>query len=313
MSGNNGKELPEIICILGPTGSGKNKLALELSSSFPVQIINFDSRQVYQGVPIITAQPGEDEFEVCPHHLYGFLTPDKSISAGRFVEMARDCIAGVSRESGIPVLVGGTGMYLRSLVQGLASIPPVGEGVRRALQVRCRQEGPQALHHELRKIDPEYAARISSRDRQRITRALEVYQSTGYNLTAWHMSQPSGPFFHVLKLGVQTEWEQLVYGLQKRIQRMLQQGAVEEVQALCRVYGFNRDLPAMTGIGCREVMDFLAGETDMQTCAQRWFKNTRDYAKRQLTWFRKEPDVHWVEAGDSSGAKGMVGNFFERS
>lgn len=313
MSGNNGKELPEIICILGPTGSGKNKLALELSSSFPVQIINFDSRQVYQGVPIITAQPGEDEFEVCPHHLYGFLRPDESISAGRFVEMARDCIARVSQQSGIPILVGGTGMYLRSLVQGLARIPPVGEVVRRDLQMRCREEGPEILHRELRRIDPEYAARISARDRQRITRALEVYQSTGYNITAWHRSQPSGPFFRVLKMGVQTEWEQLVHGLQKRIQVMLQAGAVEEVQALCRGYGFNRDLPALTGIGCREVMDFLAGETDMQTCVQRWFKNTRDYAKRQLTWFRKEPDVHWVETGNFFEAKGMFENFFEKS
>ena len=313
MSGNSEKELPEIICILGPTGSGKNRLALDLSAFFPVQIINFDSRQVYQGVPIITAQPGKHELQVCPHHLYGFLAPDESISAGRFVEMARDCIAGVSGESGIPVLVGGTGMYLKSLVHGLARIPPVGKDVRRGLQVRCMEEGPEALHRELRRIDPEYAARISSRDRQRITRALEVYQSTGFKLTTWHRNQPRGPFYRVLKLGVLAEWEQLVHGLHKRIQCMLKAGAVEEVQALCRVYGFNPNLPALTGIGCREVMDFLAGDTDMQTCVQRWFKNTRDYAKRQMTWFKKEPDVHWVEAGGFFEAKDMVENFFDRS
>ncbi|WP_291319759.1 tRNA (adenosine(37)-N6)-dimethylallyltransferase MiaA [Desulfonatronospira sp.] len=307
------KELPEVICILGPTGSGKNRLALELSSSFPVQIINFDSRQVYQGVPIITAQPGKHELQICPHHLYGFLSPEERISAGRFVEMARDSIARVSGKSGMPVLVGGTGMYLRSLLQGLARIPPVGEDVRRDLQARCREDGPETLHVELRRIDPEYAARISSRDRHRITRALEVYHSTGFNLTTWHRHQPSGPFFRVLKLGVLTQWEHLVHGLDARIQCMLKAGAVEEVQALCRIYGFNPSLPAMTGIGCREVMDFLAGVTDMETCVQRWFKNTRDYAKRQLTWFKKETDVHWVKAEDFSEVKGMVGNFCERS
>ena len=313
MSGNNLKKLPEIICVLGPTGSGKNRLALELSSFFPVQIVNFDSRQVYQGLPIITAQPGRHELEVCPHHLYGFLAPDKSINAGSFVQMARDCIAAVSRESCIPVLVGGTGMYLRSLIYGLAGIPSVGEDVRKALQARCQQEGPEVMHHELQKIDPEYAARISSRDRQRITRALEVYQATGLNLTTWHRNQPSDPFFRVLKLGVHTQWEQLVHGLQKRIQDMLKAGAVEEIQEVCREYGFNRDLPAMTGIGCREVMDFLAGNTDMQTCVHRWFKNTRDYAKRQLTWFRKEPEVHWLETGDVFRARELVENFFKRS
>ena len=313
MSKDNADRLPRIICILGPTGSGKNRLALELSGFFPVQIINFDSRQVYQGLPIITAQPGKHELEVCAHHLYGFLSPDKSISAGRFVQMARECIQGVRRESGIPVLVGGTGLYLRSMIHGLAEIPPVGEDVRRALQGRCRQEGPEALHRDLQKIDPEYAARISCKDRQRITRALEVYQATGLNLTAWHRSQPRGPFFRVLKLGVHTQWEQLVHRLHQRIQDMLKAGAVEEVREVCRVYGFNRDLPAMTGIGCREVMDYLAGETDIKTCIETWFKSTRDYAKRQLTWFRKEPGVHWLETGDFSGARGMVENFFENS
>lgn len=313
MSKDNADRLPRIICILGPTGSGKNRLALELSGFFPVQIINFDSRQVYQGLPIITAQPGKHELEVCAHHLYGFLSPDKSISAGRFVQMARECIQGVRRESGIPVLVGGTGLYLRSLIHGLAEIPPVGDDVRRALQLRCMHEGPEILHRELQEIDPEYATRISCRDRQRITRALEVYQDTGFNMTAWHRSQPSGPFFRVLKLGVYTQWEYLEQGLHRRIQDMLRAGAVEEVQEVCRVYGFNRDLPAMTGIGCREVMDFLAGDTDMQSCIQRWFKNTRDYAKRQMTWFRKESDVHWIQAGDFSEARGMVEKFVERS
>ncbi len=309
MKSINDKDLPKIICILGPTGSGKNKLALDLAGCFPVQVINFDSRQVYQGLPIITAQPGSDELQVCPHHLYGFLKPDKGITAGGFVELAKESIEKVSRESGVPVLVGGTGLYLRSLVHGLADIPPVPEDVRRELQEQCRKQGPESLFQELQLIDPSYAAKISPRDRQRITRALEVFHSTGCTMSSWHENQPRKPFYRVLKLGVHVEWKWLVHGLHKRIQKMLLDGAVQEVRSVCREYGFNRSLPAMTGIGCREVLAYLAGEIDMHVCIERWFKNTRDYAKRQLTWFKKEPGVNWVSPEEPDLARQAASRF----
>jgi len=283
-----------VVCILGPTGSGKNDLALDLCRFYSSQIINFDSRQVYRGLPIVTAQPGPDDMRKCPHHLYGFLNPAERMSAGRFVKLASERISAVSAKGCLPLLVGGTGLYLRALIHGLAFIPQVPEKVRAQLQSMCAAQGPEALHKKLEAIDPEYAQKISSKDRQRITRALEVYQATGRTLTQWHGRKKLKPGLSVLKLGMDVEWERLVKSLRFRIEQMLARGAVEEVRSVWAENAYDRNLPALTGIGCRELLDYLEGRLGLNECIEEWFKSTRNYAKRQLTWFRKEPEVHWI-------------------
>ena len=298
-----------IVCILGPTGSGKNDLALDLCRFFSSQIINFDSRQVYRGLPIITAQPCPEDMHKCPHHLYGFLSPAERMSAGRFVELARERISAVSDEGCLPLLVGGTGLYLRALIHGLASIPPVPEKLRAEIQSMCAAQGPEALHRKLEAIDPEYAQKISNKDRQRITRSLEVYQATGRTLTQWHGRRTFKSGLSALKLGIDVEWEQLVESLRSRIEKMLVLGALEEVRSVWAENAYDRNLPALSGIGCRELLDYLEGRMDLDECVHEWFRSTRNYAKRQLTWFRKEPEVHWIRPDQTAEAVRQIQAF----
>ncbi|MFP4083716.1 MAG: tRNA (adenosine(37)-N6)-dimethylallyltransferase MiaA [Desulfonatronovibrio sp.] len=282
---------PRIICVIGPTCSGKNDLALGLSKDFPLEIINFDSRQVYVDLPVITAQPSEQEKKICAHHLYGFLGLRDRISAGRFVERAGDCIKDVHGRGSIPVLVGGTGMYLRSLIYGLADIPAVPGEITRELENECRRSGVEGLYHRLKYLDPVYAETITDKDRQKIIRALGVYTATGKPFSRWHQEQNKDPRYNVLKLGIMEQLEELTPRLEQRITRMIQQGAIEEVQRAWEKSGHDPSCPAFSGIGCREVIEYIQGETDLDQARKSWLKNTRSYAKRQLTWFRKEPDI----------------------
>ncbi len=301
--------LPGIACILGPTGSGKNDLALRLSENFPVHVVNFDSRQVYRHLAIITAQPAKNDLHKCPHHLYGFLEPYESMTAGRFVELARECIFQVKKTGGLPVLVGGTGLYLRALARGLAPIPEVPGDVRREVQALCGTLGPEKLHRRLQEIDPCYASRISIRDRQRITRALEVYQATGRTMSSWHENHAPEKGIELLKLGLELEWEQLVQNIWGRIELMVSMGAVEEVRRVWTMHSFDKNLPGLTCIGCREIIEYLEGRLEWEECLQKWFKSTRDYARRQLTWFRKEPGVHWLKPHQAPLAAELLRGF----
>ncbi len=309
MNDNNRKN-PRIICVMGPTGSGKNELVLRLSQEFPLEIINFDSRQVYADLPIITAQPSESDKQTCPHHLYGFLGLNDKISAGRFVEKAGQTIAQVSGKGRIPFLVGGTGLYLRSLIFGLAHIPPVPEETQSGLERECLESGIQSLFQRLLSIDPDYARTITERDRQKIIRALGVHITTGKPFSIWHKEQSKHPYYHALKLGIMRETQELTPFLEQRITQMITAGAVEEMEKAWEKSGRNRDCPAFSGIGCREVISFIEGETDLDKARALWLKNTRAYAKRQVTWFRKEPDISWIEPGDLQKGRSLVNDFW---
>lgn len=288
---NNEECLPRIICVIGPTCSGKNDLALSLCKDFPLEIINFDSRQVYADLPLITAQPLEHEKQICPHHLYGFLGLRDRVSAGRFVEKARECIIEAHGRGSIPVLVGGTGMYLRSLIYGLADIPTVPGEITSELENECHQVGVERLHHRLKSVDPVYAETITNKDRQKIIRALGVYTGTGKPFSMWHQEQNKKPRYNVLKLGIMEKLEELTPSLEQRITRMIQEGAIEEAGSAWEKSGHDPSCPAFSGIGCREIIEYIQGKTDLDQARKLWLKNTRAYAKRQLTWFRKEPDI----------------------
>jgi len=292
--------LPKVLCILGPTGAGKTEAAVLLAECLGGGVINFDSRQVYRGLPIVTAQPSKEEQRAVPHLLYGFLDPCKPLSAGTFVAMAEEAMAGLRAQGLLPILVGGTGMYLDSLLYGLAEIPQVPEAVRQAVQSECDRLGPARLHEQLAAVDPAYAARIHPNDRQRITRALEVHAATGRTFSKWHAEQKAQarvPRHHALKIGVRLDAEVLKARLALRIERMLESGAVEEMRrafAQCP----DENAPGFTGIGCLELLEFILDRKNLEEAKQVWLQRTRAYAKRQMTWFRRDAGIHWFSPHD---------------
>lgn len=304
--------LPGIVCVIGPTGSGKNDLALKLKQEFSIEIINFDSRQVYADLPIVTAQPSEWEKQSCPHHLYGFLGLREKISAGRFVDMARQAIEDVYKRGRIPFLVGGTGLYLRSLIHGLAHIPDVPEKIQTELENESNKSGIDPLYQRLVCVDPAYSRTITPKDRQKIIRALGVYIATGKLFSDWHREQGRKIFYHALKIGIIWELEELTPRLKQRIAGMIKAGAIEEIKKAWVKCGQDPACPALSGIGCREIISYINKQADLDQAVDQWVKNTRSYAKRQLTWFRKEPDIFWVRPGEAKKAAALVNDFLRQ-
>ena len=294
------------VCILGPTGSGKTDAALLLARYMPVTVINYDSRQVYADFPIVTAQPEAHEQAQCPHRLYGFLATDEVMTAARFAELARSEIAQAGEAGRVPVLVGGTGLYVRALEHGLADIPAIAPEVRQWVLERMAREGSRELHADLAQADAESAERLHPNDTQRIARALEVFLGTGKTLTDWFAEQKRGNTgVSLCKVGVSTTLGELEPRLKKRIDVMLERGAVDEVrQAHARTP--DREAPGFSGIGCAELLAHILGETDLAGASALWFRNTRAYAKRQLTWFAKEEGVRWIRAEGFSRLPDMV-------
>lgn len=287
----------KLICIAGPTGTGKSAIAARLGAALGGEVLNADSRQVYADFPIITAQPDVEERSLCPHHLYGFLPTEKKMSAGQYAKRAEEMIKELIDQGKIPIVVGGTGLYFRSLLKGIADIPQVGKEIHQKWQTRAALEGSQVLHRELASIDGAYAAKIHPNDKQRVTRALEVFEATGRNFSWWHRHSPLTGNFDYLYLGVGLPLQQLEPLLGQRIDRMIEAGAVEEARAALEKCA-DPKAPGWSGIGCAELYRYLAGKLDLNDAKAIWRRNTRAYAKRQLTWFRAEPEIRWFSPYD---------------
>lgn len=298
----------KVICLAGPTGCGKSSLAAKLGKKFGGAVVNADSRQVYADFPIITAQPGDGERELCPHFLYGFLAVQQKISAGQYAEQAYACIKNLWKQGIIPILTGGTGLYFRSLLQGIADIPQIDPAVHEKWQNECLQAGSIALHAELTKIDAEYAAKIHPNDRQRITRALEVYDFTGKNFTWWHQNNHNRFVFDYLYLGLHISLADLEPRLELRIEQMLEQGALEEAKN-AMITCPDQLAPGWSGIGCIELYQYLSGKLALDEAKELWRKNTRAYAKRQITWFKSEKDIQWHMPEDYTKIITHISNF----
>ncbi|WP_291327858.1 tRNA (adenosine(37)-N6)-dimethylallyltransferase MiaA [Desulfovibrio sp. UCD-KL4C] len=285
-----------VVCILGPTGAGKTATSLGMAKRFPARIINFDSRQVYKDFPVITAQPSPVERAVCPHELYGFMPTTDVITVADFVELAHEKIEQAVGE--LPILVGGTGLYLRALTSGLAPIPDIPEEVRMRVRRRVEEEGSAALFEELQKVDPEYAKRTHPNNKQRNSRAIEVYEGTGKNFTWWHNRDVPPSPYRFLKIGIKADLDTLTPLLNFRIDQMIANGAVYEARRAWEICP-DENGPGWTGIGCSELLAFIKGDIDLDEARLLWAKNTRAYAKRQLTWFNREKDINWFSPDDS--------------
>jgi tRNA dimethylallyltransferase len=289
----------EVLVIAGPTASGKSALALLLAEALGGAVINADSMQVYRGLPVLTAQPSEADQARAPHLLYGALGPEEIGTAAAWAAMAVDAIDAVERQGRRPILVGGTGLYLRTLWGGIAAVPDIPAAVREGVRSRLAEKGAPSLHHELAALDPAMAARLKPGDSQRIARALEVVEATGRSLLEFQQEGARGAgtrFYRLIVLA--PERAALNAVIARRLASMWKAGAVEEVRALL-ARGLPPDRPILKALGVGPLGRALRGEIGFDEAAAATIIATRQYAKRQTTWFthqcaadRLPPNVH---------------------
>jgi tRNA dimethylallyltransferase len=282
-----------VLAIVGATATGKSALGMALAERLSGEIVNADALQVYRGFDIGTAKPSPADRERVRHHLIDILDPHETYSAGEFARRAREAIAGIRSRGKLPIVVGGSGLYLRALFAGISPVPPGDPQVRRELRERLEREGLGPLREELARLDPRTAARLSAGDTQRVLRALEVALVSGRPLSSWIAEQPFGTQgIAAIRVGLTLPRSILYDQIAGRVARMLEAGWREEVAGLLRL-GLSSDLPAFQAIGYRQIVRHLEGERSLEQAAAEIVKETRRFAKRQETWFRKEPDVTW--------------------
>jgi len=277
---------PPILVVAGPTASGKSALALDLAAAFGGTVINADSMQVYRELRVLTARPSPADEARVPHRLYGVVPVAEGCSAACWREMALAEIAAARSAGRLPILCGGTGLYLRALMEGLSPMPSIPAGLRESLRARLREEGVGALHRQLMADDPAMAARLNPADGQRVLRALEVLQATGRSLADWRAAAgTAGPSCLVVLLDPPRP--DLHAAIATRAARMLADGALHEVRSLAGL-GLSPDLPAMKAVGVPALLAHLCGDLTLDAAEERLAIATRQLAKRQATWFRHQ-------------------------
>ena len=290
--------MEKLIAVVGPTASGKSELALALAEALGGEIINTDAMQVYRGLDIGTAKPDAAARARVAHHLLDVVAPDEAYSAGRYLADARRIIADLRTRGRAPILCGGTGLYFRALLFGLAEIPPIPPEVQARVAAQLAAEGLAAAHARLTQVDPRAAQRIHPNDPSRIARALEVFGATGRPLSDFQAEQPFREVApHVLSVGCRWERAALYARINARVERMLAAGWVDEVRGLLAA-GYDPQLKPLRSSGYREIAALLQGGRGPQRLAEDIATRTRHYAKRQLTWFNKHPNVHWAPLGE---------------
>lgn len=291
-----------IICIAGPTASGKTALAVELAKELNGEVVSCDSMQVYKHMDIGTAKPTLEEMQGIPHHMIDVAEPWEDFSVSRYCEMAAPIVDDIISRGKTAVIAGGTGLYMDALIRGNAFAPFPATGVRERLEAQADAEGMEAMLSRLRAVDPDAARRLHLSDRKRILRALEVYLETGETITEHNRkTQAVPPRYSPLWLGLDfTEREELYRRIDLRVGLMLQQGLVEEIRGLL-ADGIPERATAMQAIGYKEFVDALDGRCTIEEAADQVRQSSRRYAKRQLTWFRRNKAIHWLirDTGDT--------------
>ena len=289
-----------VLVVCGPTACGKTGWSLKLAEHFPIEIISADSRQVYRQMDIGTAKASTAEQALVPHHMIDLIDPDQEFSVAQFVDRARPLIKEITARGRIPCVVGGTGLYIRALLGGLADTPTGNQVLREQLQQREIDSGAGTLHAELMQIDPAAAARIHPNNVVRLVRALEVYHVSGRTLTELQQEhQFADQPYRVMKLAPLQERAELYRRIDLRAKQMLADGLMAEVQLL--VDRYSADLKALQTLGYRESLRYLDQPGKYAQMLEEIQTATRQYAKRQLTWFRKEPEIIWVDSSTESG------------
>jgi len=293
---------PKLIVLAGPTGSGKSALAIEAALALDGEIVNCDSMQLYRKLDIGTAKPGRRERDLVRHHLFDVIEPDEIYSAGRYMVEARAACREIAARRKTPIVVGGTGLYLRALLEGVFEGPGRSEELRERLHAIADRAGVERLYRMLRRRDPDAASRIQPADRIRIVRALEVYFATGRPISDLQPARNPLTGFRIIKLGLNLPRAELYARIDRRVDQIFRTGLIDEVASLLE-QEYSPELKAFEALGYRAVVRTLRGELTVDEAAELTKRDTRRYAKRQLTWFRRERDMQWIEfAGEDPRA-----------
>ena len=285
-----------VICVVGPTATGKTKMGVALAKRFGGEVVSVDSMQIYRGMTIGTAAPTAEEMDGVRHHMVAIADPAESWSVARFTEQADLCIGDILRRGKCPVLVGGTGLYLDSILSGRTFAPGHSGGeIRKSLQAELAREGIESLYRQLREIDPETAARLPIRDEKRILRALEVYRETGETLTAHDArTRLRPPKYRACTIGLTFRDRADLYArIDRRVDTMVERGLLREVEALLQT-GLPETATALQAIGYKQFLSVYRGGTPVSEAVAEVKLRSRQYAKRQLTWLRRKDDIHWI-------------------
>ena len=284
---------PLLVVVLGPTASGKTALAVALAERFGGEIVNCDSAAMYREFEIGTAKPSPAERARAPHYLLDFVAPSAYITAGEYARQAREVIRDISARGKLPIVAGGTGLYLRALLEGLFSGPHRWEALRERLRARAEQRGSSYLHRILRRLDAAAADRIHANDSPKLIRAIEVCLGSGRKMSQlWQEGRDPLRGFRILRLGLKPDREALYDRINQRAKQMFDSGLLEETRGLVQKYG--QDAGPLSWLGYKEAMQLLNGRVELEQAISAAQQAHRNYAKRQLTWFRREPEVVWL-------------------
>lgn len=286
----------KIIAIVGPTASGKTNTSIKLAKIFKGEIVSFDSMQVYKGMPILTQTPLKAQMQGVKHYLINKISPSKEFSAAMFISEAEKIIKKIFKDKRQPILVGGTGLYLKALVDGLFPAPGRDEKLRGKLEKKAAELGPGALHDELKALDKDASLKIHPNDTRRIIRALEIYYLTGVPMTE-HKKNTKGlkDLYEIEVLGIDMDRAELYKRIDARVEKMFEDGIVDEVK---KVLKKKLSLTAKSALGINEIKGYLSGEYGIEEAKGLLKKNTRNYAKRQMTWFRADKKIRWFTSGE---------------
>ncbi|CAM3519735.1 tRNA (adenosine(37)-N6)-dimethylallyltransferase MiaA [Marinicrinis lubricantis] len=294
---------PKLLVLIGPTAVGKTKLSLELAKMLNAEIISGDSMQVYRGMDIGTAKATPEERAVVPHHLIDIRNPDEPYSVSEFQSMSERLIEDITARGKLPFIVGGTGLYIESVCYKFEfSSAGQDDAYRKKLQDMVQRDGPQAVHLMLEHIDPDSAKRIHVNNYRRVIRALEIYHITGKTATAFLQGQKKESPYELCIVGLTMDRAKLYQRIEQRIDEMMEQGLLEEVRRLLN-QGYHRDMVSMQALGYKEIIGYLEGEYPLDAAVELLKRDTRRFAKRQLSWFRHMENIHWHDVTE--------GNFFE--
>jgi len=302
---------PKVIVICGPTGVGKTAVGIQVAETLGGEIISADSMQIYRYMNIGTAKPTVDEQNRIFHHLIDIVDPDEDFDAVRFAKMAREKVLQLHHRDVLPVVVGGTGLYIKALLQGLFQSNPADPIIRERLMKEAAENGSSRLHDRLQQVDPDTAERLHPNDSYRIVRALETIESTGRSISDHHQDHGfADEPFQALKICLQMDRQKLYDRIDQRVDLMIEAGLVDEVQKLLGM-GYTAGLKSMQSIGYRHMVDVIEGRLSRDEGVRTLKRDTRRYAKRQFTWFGADQEIHWYEPGQLNDIIRLMKGFWE--